>query len=95
LRLDESNRLPAEVARDHLMLSEQVQNRGCRRPIRSRRLRRAPDPDRGMRWRVGCYPAVTPALELARFEFQTRRRTMGFCPRPSDAKRLPAREIRW
>jgi hypothetical protein len=29
-------------------------------------------PDRGVRWRRGCYPAVTPALELVRFAFHDR-----------------------
>jgi hypothetical protein len=35
-------------------------------------------PNGGVRWRRGCYPAVTPALELVRFEF--REPANGRCP---------------
>ena len=34
--------------------------------------------NRGVRWRRGCYPAVTPALELVRFE--SRALANGRCP---------------
>lgn len=51
--------------------------------------------NRGVRWRRSCYPAVTPALELARFELQTRRRRWDPSAGREAAKRLCAREIRW
>ena len=38
---------------------------------------------RGRRWRRGCYPAVTPALELVRFEL--REPANGRCPSVSVA----------
>jgi hypothetical protein len=47
----------------------EAQNRGLRRQIRTTAHQGSPIAHRGVRWRLGCYPAVTPALELVRFEF--------------------------
>jgi hypothetical protein len=49
----------------------EAQNRGLRRQIRTTAHQGSPVAHRGVRWRLGCYPAVTPALELVRFEFTT------------------------
>jgi hypothetical protein len=54
--------------------SREAQNCRWRFPRLTLRL----DSDRGVRWRLGCYPAVTPALELVRFAL--REPANGRCP---------------
>jgi hypothetical protein len=71
--LDESNCLPAEVAVTTFVF-DQVSSRTVvvDDDIQSRKSHATAGPDRGMRWRLRCYPAVTSALELASLNFRRR-----------------------
>ena len=85
------DRITLSASSDRSQTAPSGESTGAHRGPRQRRIR---IPDRRVRWLRSCYPAVTPALELARFEFRNAANIGRSIGGPATCKRLCAREIR-